>query len=70
MRVPLIIDEAAQALGGDVKTAPYALPGTLELANNCVKALGEKANACLLQSHGAVCVGSCMNGAFKVAKVL
>ena len=68
--IPLIIDEAAQALGSEVRTAPYALPGTLELAKNCVKALGEKANACLLQSHGAVCVGCNMKGAFKVAKVL
>ncbi|NLH01197.1 MAG: class II aldolase/adducin family protein [Clostridiales bacterium] len=68
--IPLIIDEAAQSLGDEVKTAAYALPGTVELAENCVKALGEKAYACLLQSHGAVCVGSCMKDAFKVAKVL
>ena len=68
--IPLILDEAAQALGGEVKTAAYALPGTIELANNCVKALGEKSNACLLQSHGAVCVSCDMKGAFKVAKVL
>ena len=68
--IPLLIDEAAQALGDEVKTAPYALPGTIELANNCVEALGKKANACLLQSHGAVCIGSDMKMAFKVAKVL
>lgn len=68
--IPLIIDEAAQALGDEVKTAAYALPGTIELANNCVKALGKKSNACLLQSHGAVCISCDMKGAFKVAKVL
>ncbi|PKM74103.1 MAG: class II aldolase [Firmicutes bacterium HGW-Firmicutes-16] len=68
--IPLILDEAAQALGDEVRTAPYALPGTIELAKNCVKALGEKSNACLLQSHGAVCVGCDIKGAFKVAKVL
>jgi len=68
--IPLLIDEAAQALGDEVKTAPYALPGTIELANNCVEALGKKANACLLQSHGAVCIGCDMKAAFKVAKVL
>ena len=68
--IPLILDEAAQALGGEVRTAPYALPGTIELAKNCVMALGEKTNACLLQSHGAVCVGCDIKGAFKVAKVL
>jgi Ribulose-5-phosphate 4-epimerase and related epimerases and aldolases len=68
--IPLLIDEAAQALGGDVSTAAYALPGTMELAKNCVSALGTNTNACLLQSHGAVCVAANMKGAFKVAKVL
>ena len=68
--IPLIIDEAAQALGDEVRTAPYALPGTQEIADNCAKALGEKANACLLQSHGAVCVGPDMKAAFKTARVL
>lgn len=68
--IPLIIDEAAQILGDTCKCAEYALPGTVELANNCVSALGEKSNACLVHSHGAVCVGGDMEGAFKVAKVL
>lgn len=68
--IPLIIDEAAQILGDICRCAEYALPGTLELADNCVAALGEKSNACLVHSHGAVCVGGDMDGAFKVAKVL
>ncbi len=68
--IPLVVDEAAQALGDAVKTTEYALPGSLEIAENCVKALGQKANACLLRSHGAVCVGKDMKAAFKVAKVL
>lgn len=68
--IPLFTDEAAQALGDEVKTAPYALPGSIELAKNCVAALGDKSKACLLQSHGAVCIGKDLNEAFKVAKVL
>ena len=68
--IPLLVDEAAQALGAEIKTADYALPGTQELADNCVQALGQKANACLLQSHGAVCVGKDIKSAFKVARVL
>lgn len=68
--IPMLIDEAAQVLGCVCKTADYALPGSPELAKYCVKALGQKANACLLQSHGAVCVGQSMEAAFKVAKVL
>lgn len=68
--IPLLIDEAAQALGDEVRTAPYALPGTGELARACAETLGKKANACLLQSHGAVCVGKDMKAAFKTARVL
>ena len=70
MSIPLLSDEASQALGDEVRTARYGLPGSLELARNCVEALGQKSNACLLQSHGAVCVGKDMPAAFTVAKVL
>ena len=70
MSIPLLTDEASQALGDDIRTARYGLPGSLELAQNCVEALGQKSNACLLQSHGAVCVGKNMPAAFTVAKVL
>ena len=68
--IPQIIDEAAQAIGGEVKVADYALPGTIELAENCLNALGEKSMACLLQSHGAVCTGKDLKEAFKTATVL
>lgn len=68
--IPLLVDEAAQALGSEVRTAPYALPGSEAIAAGCVAALGQKANACLLQSHGAVCVGADMKGAFRTARVL
>lgn len=70
MDIPLIIDEAAQVLGDVCRTAEYALPGSPELAQNCIKALGKKSNSCLLKSHGAVCVGETMDDAFKVSKVL
>ena len=68
--IPLIIDEAAQVMGDDCRCTEYALPGSAELALNCVKALGKKANTCLIHSHGAVCVSGDMEGAFKTAKVL
>ena len=68
--IPLFLDEAAQTLGDVCRTAPYALPGSRELAENCVAALGERANACLLRSHGAVAVGGDMDAAFKVCTVL
>lgn len=63
-------DEAAQALGADVRCAKYALPGSEELAREAIAALGEGSNACLLRSHGAVCVGADLDGAFKVSTVL
>jgi L-fuculose-phosphate aldolase len=68
--IPLIHDEAAQTLGDVIRTAEYALPGTLEIANNCVKSLGTKAKACLLRSHGSICIGKDMDECFKVATVL
>ncbi|MFR3530066.1 MAG: class II aldolase/adducin family protein [Lachnospiraceae bacterium] len=68
--IPLVIDEAAQALGDVCRCTEYALPGSMELAENCVKALGEKANSCLIHSHGAVCLGADIDGAFKTATVL
>lgn len=68
--IPPVIDEAAQTLGGTVYPAEYALPGTPELAQNAMKALGDKGYACLLSNHGAVCIGRDMEQAFKVCSVL
>ena len=68
--IPPVIDEAAQILGGAVRCAAYALPGSPELAKNCVEAIGEKGHACLLANHGAVCAGVNMDNAFRVAAVL
>ena len=68
--IPPVIDEAAQIIGGAVRCAAYALPGSMELAKNCVEAIGEKGYSCLLANHGAVCVGVDMDNAFRVASVL
>lgn len=68
--IPLCIDEAAQALGAPVETCAYFLPGSAELAAACAEKLSGEANACLLKSHGAVCVGANLKAAFKVARVL
>jgi L-fuculose-phosphate aldolase len=68
--IPPIIDEAAQTLGGTVRTTEYALPATKKIAEQCIKALGKNGNACLLKSHGAVCIGESLEECFKVAVVL
>lgn len=67
--IPPIIDEAAQIMGKGVGVTKYALPGSPELAANCLETLGQ-GYACLLANHGAVCVGADMNFAFKVCTVL
>ncbi len=68
--IPLLLDEAAQVLGDVVRTTKYALPGSQELAEECVKALGERSMACLLKSHGAVCLGKDLEEAFGNSTVL
>ena len=68
--IPPVIDEAAQIMGGTVKCAKYGLPGSIELANNCIDVLKDSGYACLLANHGAVCVGKDIDIAFKVAAVL
>ena len=68
--IPPIIDEAAQVLGGTVRMAEYALPGTRELARNVSAAMTGRVRACLMANHGAVCVGESMEQAFKVCAVL
>ncbi|MDO4478796.1 MAG: class II aldolase/adducin family protein [Lachnospiraceae bacterium] len=69
--IPLIIDEAAQLLVDTVKSTPkHDIPGSQELADATVKALGDKAMACLINSHGAVCVGGDIDGAFTSCTVL
>lgn len=67
--IPVVTDEIAQAIGGSIDCAEYALPGSMELAENVRKALGNK-QACLMANHGAVCVGKDFNECFKVAEVL
>ncbi len=68
--IPLFLDEAAQYLGDTVRVTEYALPGTQELAEQCVQALGERGMACLVCSHGAVSIGANLEQAFTVSEVL
>lgn len=67
--IPLCCDEAAQFLKGEVKCTSYALPGSKEIADECVKALSSS-NACLLASHGSVITAPSLDDAFKIATVL
>ncbi len=54
--LPPILTGLAGAVGGDVPVAPYARPGTHELADAAAEALADR-GACLLRHHGVVAVG-------------
>ncbi|WP_251060061.1 class II aldolase/adducin family protein [Streptomyces sp. ISL-100] len=53
----------AGALGGPVRTAPYATYGSQELAGNMLLALRDR-SGCLLQNHGTVTYGDTLDQAY------
>jgi len=69
MEIPVILDDQVTFLGGEIKIAEYALPGSEELVEKVVAALGER-NAVLLPNHGAVGVGRTMREAFTACELL
>jgi L-fuculose-phosphate aldolase len=62
MDIPPLIDEQVIYIGGEIKVAEYAFPGTPELAKNAVSALGPR-NAVILANHGSLSVGRDMREA-------
>jgi ribulose-5-phosphate 4-epimerase/fuculose-1-phosphate aldolase len=56
-RLPAILTGLVRAVGGDVKMAPYARPGTAELAASVRDALLHR-RACFLAHHGLLTVGA------------
>ena len=52
-----IIEEVTVYLGGPIEVAAYAPPGSNELAENAVKALGDKCGV-ILAKHGVLTCGS------------
>lgn len=67
--IPPVTEDFVQLVGSAVNCARYALPGTRELAEECVQALGEN-NGVLLTNHGTVCVGCSLDAAFMVCDVV
>ena len=63
--VPPLIDEMMLSVGGAVKVSEYRFPGTQDLADSVVAALGER-NAALIRNHGAVGVGRDLASALDV----
>jgi L-fuculose-phosphate aldolase len=67
--LPILIDEMAIRLGGQVEVAEYKLAGTLELAQSAIKGLGNRA-AVFLANHGTLCCGKDLKEAFHVTEFL
>jgi L-fuculose-phosphate aldolase len=69
MPLPVIFEEMAIFLGGDVKVSEYAMANTSSLGKAALKALDSR-NACMLANHGVVSVGKNPFDAFKAAKLV
>lgn len=67
--IPPICDDQVQILGGDVRLAPYTMPGSKEMAESVVEALKERSGA-LIANHGAITVGRTLAEAFTGSQVL
>jgi L-fuculose-phosphate aldolase len=67
--IPPILDDQITYLGGEIKVAPYSIPGSQDLAANVVSTLGPQ-NAVVLANHGTVAVGRDMREAFTHLKML
>ncbi|MGY5854033.1 MAG: class II aldolase/adducin family protein [Candidatus Thorarchaeota archaeon] len=60
--LPPILDEVVPKLGGEIRVAEYAMPGTKDLAKNVAKAIEDR-SAALLSNHGAFCAGKTLDDA-------
>jgi L-fuculose-phosphate aldolase len=66
--IPPLIDEQVIYIGGEIKVAQYAFPGTPELAKSAVSALGPR-NAVILANHGVLSVGRDMREALTICEL-
>ncbi|GBD10402.1 L-fuculose phosphate aldolase [bacterium HR23] len=65
LAIPPILDELVVYAGGTVEVAPYGFPGSQDLADKAVYALGDRC-AVLLRHHGVVGVGRSLEQALQV----
>ena len=68
--IPVVLEEQAQIVGGPVKVADYALPGSVELAENALKILGKDGGAVLLANHGLVGIGEDLSTALQICRII
>ena len=67
--IPAVLIEAHAFLGGDIRCAPYATPGSREVGLNALSAL-EGRGGCTLANHGVLAVGRDLSQAFLRAEYL
>ena len=67
-RLPPILTGLIEAVGGDVRTAPYSRPTTAEMADFTTEALADR-GACFLRHHGLVAIGATLANAYQAAAV-
>lgn len=69
LEITAILDDQVSFIGGEIKLAKYAFPGSQELVDNVITAL-EGRNAVLLPNHGVVGIGRTMREAFTVCQLV
>lgn len=67
--IPGAMEDLVQIVGGSVDVADYDLPGSEDVAQNAVEALGEK-DGVLLANHGVVGVSADLPNALKVCQII
>lgn len=68
-KIPAIIEDLVQIVGGDVDVVAYVLPRTRELVKNVARKLSDK-SAVLLANHGVVGVGTNLEEALRVCEIV
>ncbi|MBI4337812.1 MAG: class II aldolase/adducin family protein [Chloroflexi bacterium] len=69
LELPPVLDELMVVVGGPVQVAEYGFPGTAELAQRAVAALGER-KAVFLRHHGMVGVGKSLQEALDICALV
>ena len=67
--IPAVLIEAHVFLGGDIRCAQYATPGTKEVGLNAIPAL-EGRKGCTLANHGVLAVGEDLPHAYRNAEYI
>jgi L-fuculose-phosphate aldolase len=68
--LPGISEDFVQLVGEKIVNCKYSLPGSNDLADNLVEALGKERNAAMIPNHGTVCCGKDWSTAVKVCFVV